>query len=146
MTSAKQICSPDKIAEEVYVSVVAYAAEVSPRKRPRRSENCALGVLVFEVGVFGAAKEASNIRFTDYRARRALCFRHNALSLYQYDFPLHVFLSAAGKVDAVWSLKQGYLLRGGTEESSPSLVQLRQLLSKLIVRAENRREQRRLVQ
>lgn len=30
MTSAKQICSPDKIAEEVYVSVVAYAAEVCP--------------------------------------------------------------------------------------------------------------------
>lgn len=57
MTSAKQICSPDKIAEEVYVSVVAYAAEVSPRKRPHRSENCALGVLVFEVGVFGAARK-----------------------------------------------------------------------------------------
>lgn len=32
MTSAKQICSPDKIAEEVYVSVVAYAAEVGPRR------------------------------------------------------------------------------------------------------------------
>ena len=43
-------------------------------------------------------------------------------------------------MDAVWSLKQGYLLRGGAEEGSPALVELKQLLSKLLVKAENRQD------
>ncbi|CAN0082295.1 unnamed protein product, partial [Laminaria digitata] len=47
-------------------------------------------------------------------------------------------IAYAYELDSVWCLIQGYLLRGGMEESEPALLRLRQLLTAALVKAENR--------
>ena len=53
--------------------------------------------------------------------------------------PTHLSLPSVGlQLDVVWCLIQGYLFRGGTDAASEALRQLRSLLTKALLAAENR--------